>query len=143
MIQTVVQVLVQVNHPSHLHLAPHPVLPGHQVLLGQPSALCIYILDTKDGQEAVKEVRQEVAKAVRQVKVRQVNQTTEAHQAERADRVARGQPGQTEEVVHQDKLDTIIHQGQLDTIIHQGQLEINIHHDGTKGLNKLKLYAHH
>ena len=133
MIQTVVQVLVPVNHPSHLHLAPHPVL-GHQALLGQPSALCIYILDTKDGQEAVKEVRQEVAKAVRQVKVHQVNQTTEVHRVERADRVARGQPGQTEEVVHQDK---------LDTIIHQGQLEINIHHDGTKGLNKLKLYARH
>jgi hypothetical protein len=138
-IQTVVQVPIPVNHPSHLHLAPHPVLLGHQVLLGQPSVLYIYILDTKDGQEAVKEVRQEVAKAVRQVKVHQVkvhqvNQTTEVHQAERADRVARGQPGQTEEVVHQDK---------LDTIIHQGQLEINIHHDGTKGLNKLKLYAHH
>jgi len=133
-IQTVVQVLVPVNHPSHLHPAPHPVLLGHQVLLGQPSVLCIYILDTKDGQEAVKEVHQEVAKAVRQVKVHQVNQTTEVHQVERADRVARGQPGKTEEVVHQDK---------LDTIIHQGQLEINIHHDGTKGLNKLKLYAHH
>ncbi len=82
-----------------------------------PQVLFAHILDAKEGQMVVN--------AVRQVKIHPANQRQEVHRLEPADRVAEG------------------HQDQLDTIIHQGQLEINIHHDGTKGLNKLKLHARH
>jgi hypothetical protein len=91
-----------------------------------PQVLFAHILDAKEGQMVVN--------AVRQVKVHPANQIQEVHRLEPADRVAEG---------HQDQLEEVVHQDQLETIIHQSQLEIKIQHDGTKGLNKLKLYARH
>jgi hypothetical protein len=62
---------------------------------------------------------QEVANAVRQV-----NQSQEVHQ----DKV--------EEAIHQDHPDV-----EMETI--DNKAKIKIQYDGTKGLNKLKLYARH
>lgn len=143
MIQTV---HILVHQPGLHHQLCRHVQLGHQA--PHPQVLFAHILDMKEGQEVAKEVRQEVVKAVRrakvhQAKVHQANQRQEVHRVEQADRAAGGQQGQLEELVHQDTPEEVVHQDKLDTIIHQGQLEINIHHDGTKELNKLKLYAHH
>lgn len=188
MIQTV---HILVHQPGLHHPVPHPVLLGHQALhlvQHHPQVLFAHILDTKQGQEVAKAVRQvKVIKAHlanRKVKVHPVNQKTEVHQVIQVDKVVKVHLAQLDGVVHRDKeednrqdrlveaahqvklVDTVhqdrpeevVHQDKLDTVIHQGQLEMNtrafhnqilhhnqniVHHDGTKGLNKLKLYARH
>jgi hypothetical protein len=154
-IQTVVQLLLPVNHLNHLHQAPHPVLLGHQALhlVHHPQVLFAHILDTKEGPEVAKAVRQvkviKVHLANRKVKVRQANQRTEVHQDKKVEIHHKIQDG----IVHQDMPDEVVHQdiqevntratqhNTINQILHHNQNIVQI--DGTKGLNKLKLYARH